>query len=574
MRIARGRGVGGVLVACASLLIFAAVSAGSTAAAAGIGIERYSLTATEEGGSEDTQAGSHPYELTADVGLSQPSSSLEDLDLELPAGVVLNGWAVPRCESYGGGCGDGTAVGVAMVTAEGKVYPAAVYNLAPEPGKLAQLGFVVGGTHFMAAVALRPGDEGMTLSMDHIGATMAIAGIRLTLWGVPGEAGHNALRGGCATGEATDCSGGGWGSFVTLPTACGEALDTHTTALADTWQDPDEWASEPASFPAMTGCDRLAFEPTIGVMPEVSGVGESSAYEIQLGVPQNEGPRGLATSELQSAQVTLPAGVSLSLAYINGMEGCSEAQIAFEYSDPRSCPNASVLGRAEINTPLQSRPLVGDVYLAAENANPLYAPLAVYLDVDEVTAGVTVKLVGQIVANPATGQLTIVFDDVPQLPIGSIALKLHGLLDNPQACGQATSTGQMVSWSGDAPAVVQSSTPFTDTGCQNPPAAAVSKATGATRSTQPAISHIKGRLSGDRLLLRFTTSASGSLTITGPGIHTYTQRKMRPGVHNVKITLSRRGVIDVRRRYHRFELEFRLKAVGGAAGAETAVVDV
>ena len=441
------------------------MSATSSAAAAGFGIERYSLSATEEGGSEDAQAGSHPYELTAGVAFSQPSAEIDDLHFELPPGVVLDARAISRCGASeffeANNCSDGTAVGVAMVSEEGEVYPAAVYNLAPEPGKLAQLGFVVGTTHFIVAVALRPGDEGMTLSIDHILATMAVAGIKLTLWGVPGEAGHDALRGDCATGAATDCPEGGPESFVALPTACGEALDTHTTALVDTWQDPGEWLSAPAAFPPMSGCDRLSFDPTIGVTPEVSGAGESSAYDIDLGVPQNEEPRGLAVSELQDAQIVLPAGVSLSLAYIDGMEGCSEAQIALESSERPLCPNASTLGRAEISTPLLPVPLTGRVYLAAQNANPLHALVGLYLDAEDPAAGVAVKLVGQIVPNPATGQLTMVFDDMPQVPIGEIALKLYGgargVLDNPQACGQATSTGRLSPWSGDAPAVVSSS---------------------------------------------------------------------------------------------------------------------
>ena len=454
-----------MVATCVSLLVFAGVSAASSASAAGFGIERYSLSATEEGGSEDTQAGSHPYEVTAGVAFSQPSAEIDDLHFELPPGVVLDGRAISRCSASeffeASDCGEDTAVGVAMVSEEGKVYPAAVYNLMPEPGKLAQLGFVVGATHFIAAVALRPSNEGMTLNIDHILATRAIAGIELTLWGVPGEAGHDALRGNCATGAATDCLEGGPESFVTLPTACGEALDTHTTALVDTWQDPGEWLSAPAAFSPMSGCDRLAFDPEIGVTPEVSGAGESSAYDIGLGVPQSEEPRGLAVSELQDAQVTLPAGVSLSLAYIDGMEGCSEAQIALESSERPSCPNASTLGSAEISTPLLPVPLAGRVYLAAQNANPLHALVGLYLDAEDPTAGVTIKLVGQIVPNPATGQLTIVFDDMPQMPIGEIALKLYGgargVLDNPQTCGPATSTGRLAPWSGDGQAVVSSS---------------------------------------------------------------------------------------------------------------------
>lgn len=81
--------------------------------------------------------------------------------------------------------------------------------------------------------------------------------------------------------------------------------------------------------------------------------------------------------------------------------------------------------------------------------------MALYLYAEDQTAGVTLKLAGQLVRNPVTGQLTVVFNDLPQLPIGAVALKLYGgargVLDNPQACGQATSTGWLSPWSGVAP---------------------------------------------------------------------------------------------------------------------------
>ena len=784
------------VVGCVLLLGFASVSATSSAAAAGFGVERYSLSASEESGSEDVQAGSHPYELTADVAFSQSSSSIDDLDFELPPGVVLDGRAAPLCEVsefYGAdGCGEDTAVGVAMVGAEGQVYPAAVYNLAPAPGRLAQLGFVADGVPFLAGVTLRPGG-GMTVGFDHIPEVVAIASIRLTLWGVPGDAGHDALRGLCATGAATNCSGGGAGSFVTLPTACGEALDTHATALADSWQDPGEWLSDAAAFPSMTACERLPFDPAIDVAPEVPLAGEPSAYEVDLTVPQSEGPHALATSELRDAQIALPAGTALSLAFLDGTEGCSEAQFALESGERPSCPNPSTLGRADIGTPLLASPLEGHVYLAAPYANPSHALVGLYLYAEDQAAGVTIKLAGQIVTNPDTGQATVVFNDLPQVPIGSIGLKLfggaRGVLDNPQVCGRATSTGWLSPWSGVAQAVVsssfevesdhpgeacpdpppfdpvvsaapavdtagyyasfaltvaredqqddeqdlagfglqlpagiewsfasvppcgepeaqegacpqasqigtttvsagvgptpawftgavyltggyegapyglsiaidviagpldlgeavirapiaidpatgavsvtsdplptliegiplqlrtfaitidrsefllnsivcdpgqitttvqgaqgasvQSSTPFTDTGCQNPPIPPAATQGGDQKpaakrpaaTTRPAISHLEEWVSGDRLLLGFTTSVKGSLTITGSGIHAYTKRKLRAGRHHIEIALNKRGVLDVHR-HRRFKLRLRLETAAGVGGAKVAV---
>lgn len=65
----------------------------------GFGIERFSMVGANEDGSVDSQAGSHPYELTAEVGLNQTLDSetkitsvgsIKDLRFELPPGLTLN----------------------------------------------------------------------------------------------------------------------------------------------------------------------------------------------------------------------------------------------------------------------------------------------------------------------------------------------------------------------------------------------------------------------------------------------------------------------------------------------------
>jgi hypothetical protein len=101
---------------CALLLV--SVAASSADASTGFGIERYGLTATNEDGSGDAQAGSHPYELTAEAGLesgAQSASEVRDLNFELPPGLTLDPSAVPSCaygEFTGGTCPNEAAVGV------------------------------------------------------------------------------------------------------------------------------------------------------------------------------------------------------------------------------------------------------------------------------------------------------------------------------------------------------------------------------------------------------------------------------------------------------------------------------
>ena len=455
----------GAVLACALLVVCTGVS--SAYASGGFGIERYALAATEENSSADTQAGSHPYELTTEVAFSGTGGTLEDLSFELPPGVVLDpGTVAPffRCsivEFIKGACANGAAVGVAIVSAGGKVYPAAVYDLASEREAPVRFGFIVDGGEFVIDLALPFGDGGMTLSIDHVPQFIAPTAVELTLWGNPGDPGHDALRGRCATGEETDCSAGSSAAaFVTLPTACAGALDTASTVRANTWQDEAESVSGAASLSQMTGCNRLAFDPALSVVPDTNAADEPSGYRVQLSVPQDESPEGLATAPPENASVTFPAGSSLSLLSLSDASGCGEAQVALDSSEPAMCPNASKIGTVKIGTPLLAHPLEGAMFLATPDANPLGALVALYLVAEEPVSGVRIKLAGQIDLNSVTGQPTLTFDDLPQLPLGEIDLEPFGgertLMVNPSSCGPATSIGHLAPWSGDGEAEVSS----------------------------------------------------------------------------------------------------------------------
>ncbi len=74
--------------------------------------------------------------------------------------------------------------------------------------------------------------------------------------------------------------------------------------------------------------------------------------------------------------------------------------------------------------------------------------------------GVQVRLAGNVTADPATGQLTAVFPDDPQVPFSDFVLHFDGgsdaTLANPLACGTATTTTSLTPYSG-TPAATPSS---------------------------------------------------------------------------------------------------------------------
>ncbi|HEX5851721.1 MAG TPA: hypothetical protein VFY36_01390, partial [Solirubrobacteraceae bacterium] len=71
------------------------------------GIEQYEFIPENEDGSTDTQAGSHPFQLTSTLGLNTtfgsgfegPAALPKDLHVALPPGLVGNPGAVPQCTS-------------------------------------------------------------------------------------------------------------------------------------------------------------------------------------------------------------------------------------------------------------------------------------------------------------------------------------------------------------------------------------------------------------------------------------------------------------------------------------------
>jgi hypothetical protein len=448
-----------VVIAASLAFVPSAVAAGVEP---GFGIERFSLTATEVGRAADTQAGSHPYELTAEAMLELSAhgtsgDEVKDLSFELPPGLTLDPSAVPQCSAVqftGGGCPDSAAVGVAVVSAGGKEYPVAVYGLHPVPGEPAQLGFTLEGVRLLADVTVRTGgDYGMTMSVRDI-PRMEVKSLKLTLWGVPSDSTHDALRGSCLTGGGACPSAGGTGAFLTLPGSCAGPL--RTALQGESYA--AETASWPASFPAMTGCNQLTFDPALSMTPEITQADEPSGYQVRLRVPQSENPVGLAAAQLRDMTVVFPAGVSLGSSSMEGLVGCSEAEFGLASVQRGMCPVASTVGTVELLSGL-SEELEGHLYMATPNANPLGAPLALYLEAQG--SGLLVKLAGALARNPATGQLKLSFEDVPELSFSDIELAFFGghdaLLTSPPACGTFTAISDLVPWSAGPDAASSSS---------------------------------------------------------------------------------------------------------------------
>jgi hypothetical protein len=347
------------------------------------GVEQYELTPENEGGSRDTQAGSHPFQLSTILNLNQQLETnlntgekvasapalLKDLQVKLPVGLVgdTNPDAIPQCsdrdfttiEPNGNtnGCPNDTAIGVAVVSinepvsfrATHRVVP--VFSLAPAPGEPARFGFeVVKVTVVLDTSVLTGGDYSVVASVKNASQGAQVLGSQLSLWGEPGDESHDQSRGwsclingenaslenvthsGCAPAPRLTKA------FLSLPTSCAAAWKS--TVLADSWLEPgarqadgsaDEsdprWkgADRPSNGPHQEGCDALPFAPSIGVEPETHAASSPSGLTVDVHEPQTSTLElgGLAASAVKETIVSLPEGVLLSPSAANGLEGCS-----------------------------------------------------------------------------------------------------------------------------------------------------------------------------------------------------------------------------------------------------------
>jgi hypothetical protein len=331
------------------------------------GLSTYEMSAEEPGGAPDTQAGSHPFQLTttAEFNLTtQPSAvgSAKDLHFNLPPGALGDPSAIPRCtlaqfttpgpeKATENLCPNDTVVGVIIVffkviVSSGEpelsrtVSP--VFNVEPAPGEPARLGFISEAQPVLLNTAVRTGgDYGVTVSPTNITQQIEFLSNELTIWGVPGAQAHDLARGKpCLKARVLEEEGEpGFGlgctpvvephppAFFTLPTSCtGQQLQS--SVEGDSWEEPHNlFAPFYTTVPMVTlaGCNHLPFLPSIKVTPDSEQASKPTGLNVDVHVNQSSilNPEGLAQSAVKDIEVTLPAGMTLNPSAADGLEGCS-----------------------------------------------------------------------------------------------------------------------------------------------------------------------------------------------------------------------------------------------------------
>jgi hypothetical protein len=480
------------------------------------GIEHYALRPENADGSPDTQAGSHPFQLSTDIGVDQnaervPAAPTKDLHFNLPPGLIGNPTPFPQCPlakftaNPGGGvnlCPDNTAIGAVSVTigeqggGNKNTFHAPLFALVPSVGEPARFGFSILNIAVYLDTSIRTGgDYGVTVSVNNITEIAGFLSSRVTFWGVPGDPRHDASRGwNCIdpqdepTPACAPTSQVAPPPLLTLPSAC--TGPTHTTVEGDSWLEegaftpPLEYSSvdDQGRPVGLDGCNQVPFTPSIKVTPDGQAGSTPTGLTVDEHVPQETSlnPTGLAESDVKGLSVTLPEGVVLNPAAADGLQACSMGEIALQSAAPPACPEAAKIATVKIKTPLLANPLEGAAYLATQDVNPFGSLVAMYLFAEDPISGVRAKATGEVLEDPVTGQLTAHFegdpvfendpryaDDVgaqflPETPFEDVELHFFGgdraPLGTPASCGSYTTTGTFTPWSESA--TTQSSSTF------------------------------------------------------------------------------------------------------------------
>jgi hypothetical protein len=425
-----------------------------------------------------------------------PNEHVRNVRVDLPPGLAVNPEATtakcteaelnadeelcPPASQVGVDQATGTATVLAKLTIK-EEFP--VYNMVRKPGEPARFGVEINSAKLKLFPKLQghiyleggiswhtepvtpentgvvSGDYHEYFKIQEIAEEPEVVESRLIFWGVPQE--HQS-----APSEPPK-------AFITLPSTC--ATKPITYLHADSYENPNAWFAEPNQTPVTaTGCNSLAFEPTLSLTPETTQSDAPDGATAGLHVPQaTNAPSKPNSPDVETATVTLPEGMTLNPAAAHGLVGCSTAEF-----EGGACPGASTVGTFSVNAPgIPPGALSGGVYVGSPKpgegpeSGSMYRifligetpqPAGGHIEGGEY--GVGLRLEGRVSANSSTGRLTATFTEAPQVPVEDLDLKFKGgaraPLANPLSCGAIAPAAAITPYGGE-PAKAAEASGFT-----------------------------------------------------------------------------------------------------------------
>jgi len=259
----------------------------------------------------------------------------------------------------------------------------------------------------------------------------------------------------------------GKGGFITNPSHCsgtGPQTTTTVTLTPEVGGQSQEGYKGPLGTEGCNGASpflEVPFKPEFKLTPETTQQDKPVGITTELTLPHDPSPTGIDTSQLNTASVTLPEGMTLNPSAAGEVtEACTIAQARIHSSTfGVACPAGSKIGTVTIEVPtLPPGSLIGNIYLGgplppeAENGPITKPPYTIYLNAESTKYGVDVRLKGSVTPNASTGRLTATFAENPEQPFSDAILKFNSgelaPLANPLTCGTASTTTSLIPYIG------------------------------------------------------------------------------------------------------------------------------
>src|SRR5262249_39320894 len=134
----------------------------------------------------------------------------------------------------------------------------------------------------------------------------------------------------------------------------------------------------------------------------------------------------------------------------DGQSACSDADAKLGREVVSQCPDSSKVGNFLVESESLPGPLHGSLYFAEPVPGNQYR---VYMFADGF--GIHVKLIGKLLPDPRTGQITTEFNELPQLPFEKFKMSLfasdRGVFATPTNCSIHTIETHLYPWNSALP---------------------------------------------------------------------------------------------------------------------------
>jgi hypothetical protein len=407
-----------------------------------------------------TQAGGHPNFGVTDFtvnnfpvgGQKVPEGIIRHIRVDVAPGVSTNPQAVPKCSLK-----DFGEAGTAAEVAPGTFAP----STCPTSTEI--------GENKVTVVVAGPTDvplEGTVYNLEQTKGLSSLFGVALSLEniGFPGLFAHTLIEGGVE--YATDYhdffeikvsetlpllssrlvfkGNIGTGGFLTNPTSC-TGIGPQTTTKVMLEDNKGETGSKSYTTPiGDSGCELVPFAPLFSLEPETKTSDKPDGITAELSVPHNPNHEEIDSSDLKTATLKLPEGVTMNPSAAAGLEGCTPEQIGIGTRNATKCPLSSRIGTVSLEVPgLPAESLKGYVYLGKPASGPITGPpYTIYVDAESEFYNVKVRVKGTVEPNSTTGQLTTTFNENPEQPFSDVIMHFNGgafaPLANPLKCETGT----------------------------------------------------------------------------------------------------------------------------------------